>query len=71
MPTSGWKQFAIEQQYDARYFARKYRLPIAIAREILRQAGNSRQRAIHLAMTRHETTAAAPPSFDPLAYIGK
>ena len=52
MPTSGWKAFALEQQYDPRYFARKYRLPIAVAREILRQAGSSRRRAIHLATTR-------------------
>ena len=70
MPTSDWKQFAVEQQYEPRYFARKYRLPIAVAREILRQAGNSRQRAIQLAAGRR-TQAAAPPSYDPSAYIGK
>lgn len=43
------KLVASEQQYEVAYFAKKHRISAAEAREVLQQAGRSRQKANELA----------------------
>jgi hypothetical protein len=46
-------RIASGEQYEAKYFARKHRLPMADARAIIQQAGGSREKANQLAAARH------------------